>query len=28
VLITASGNEVLTKNALKQIADIEQLMQH
>lgn len=28
VLITATGNEVLTKNALKQIADIEQLMQH
>ncbi len=28
VLITATGNEVLTKNALKQIVDIEQLMQH
>ncbi len=28
VLITKTGNEVLTKNALKQIADIEQLMQH
>ncbi|MES2546220.1 MAG: aminopeptidase P N-terminal domain-containing protein [Pseudomonadota bacterium] len=27
VLITAGGNEVLTKNAVKQIADIEQLMQ-
>ncbi len=27
VLITAAGNEVLTKNAVKQIADIEQLMQ-
>jgi Xaa-Pro aminopeptidase len=28
VLITATGNEVLTKNAVKNIADIEQLMQH
>ena len=28
VLITASDNEVLTKNAVKKIADIEQLMQH
>lgn len=28
VLITATGNEVLTKNAVKQIADIEQLMQN
>ncbi|PPD18564.1 MAG: Xaa-Pro aminopeptidase [Methylotenera sp.] len=27
VLITAAGNEVLTKNAVKGIADIEQLMQ-
>ena len=27
VLITATGNEVLTKNAVKTIADIEQLMQ-
>ncbi|MBX9675733.1 MAG: aminopeptidase P N-terminal domain-containing protein [Methylotenera sp.] len=27
VLITATGNEVLTKNAVKGIADIEQLMQ-
>lgn len=27
VLITATGNEVLTKNAIKNIADIEQLMQ-
>jgi Xaa-Pro aminopeptidase len=28
VLITATGNEVLTKNAVKNIADIEQLMQN
>ena len=28
VLITATDNEVLTKNAVKTIADIEQLMQH
>ncbi len=27
VLITTTGNEVLTKNAIKQITDIEQLMQ-
>lgn len=27
VLVTATGNDVLTKNALKDIADIEQLMQ-